>query len=242
MGAGGAPLPRGRRVRCAARLPRPAGGGRLLDRSAAGRARADARAAQFLDRGAAALWPAYRQAPARVRAGRAPAQRRLEPRRRATCRRGTSARGTGGAALRQRRGGLRGRLRAGLERCFRPEGERYDVARYPAVAGTARTSSGGSLQERWRAGARDERRAGRTLVGPHRDTVTLTVDGAEAAAAASAGQARSLLLALALATLEVYAAGAAAGRGGPPGRPGFRARRRAGHGSAARSPAAGRPS
>jgi DNA replication and repair protein RecF len=43
-------------------------------------------------------------------------------------------------------------------------------------------------------------------VGPHRDQVALTVEGADAAGQASAGQCRSLLLALSLATLEVYQA------------------------------------
>ena len=43
-------------------------------------------------------------------------------------------------------------------------------------------------------------------MGPHRDPIALTIDGAEAAEQASAGQCRSLLLALSLATLEVYEA------------------------------------
>jgi DNA replication and repair protein RecF len=51
---------------------------------------------------------------------------------------------------------------------------------------------------------RDEQRARRSLAGPHRDPVRLSIDGVDAAEHASSGQARSLLLALALAALEVY--------------------------------------
>jgi len=54
------------------------------------------------------------------------------------------------------------------------------------------------LAEELAARSRDERRARRTLVGPHRDPIALTIDGAEAAEQASAGQCRSLLLALSL--------------------------------------------
>jgi len=49
-----------------------------------------------------------------------------------------------------------------------------------------------------------ERHAGRTQLGPHRDQVRLELDGQDAAQSASSGQARSLLLALVLASLQVY--------------------------------------
>ena len=60
-----------------------------------------------------------------------------------------------------------------------------------------------ALAEELRALAPRERAAGRSLAGPHRDTVELLLDGQDAGEAASSGQARSLLLALALASLKV---------------------------------------
>ncbi|HEX6739412.1 MAG TPA: DNA replication and repair protein RecF [Vicinamibacteria bacterium] len=159
---------------------------------------------QFLDRAAAALWPAYRQALReyeRVVAQRnaalhdAHGPRALE----AWDERLVEL----GAALRQRRRGYVARLRAALQHGFHPEA--YDVALTPGPVegeGLERERLWSELQERRVA----ERRARRTLAGPHRDTVTLSIDGREAAAVASSGQARSLLLALALASLEVYRA------------------------------------
>lgn len=158
---------------------------------------------QYLDRGAAALWPAYRQA---LRDYERVVQQRnalLE------------AGGNGleawddrlavlGAALRHRRGGYVARLRAGLERAFRPEGEAYAVAVDPEPSPEGEAGEQRRLADELQGRARDERRARRTLVGPHRDLVAFTVDGADAAQQASAGQCRSLLLALSLATLEVY--------------------------------------
>lgn len=160
---------------------------------------------QYIDRAAAALWPAYRQA---LREYERCVQQRnalLE------------AGGGGlevwderlvalGARLRHRRGCYVARLSAGLGRAFRPAGETYAVALDPAPAPEGETGEERRLRDELAARSRDERRARRTLVGPHRDQVALTVDGAEAAEQASAGQCRSLLLALSLATLEVYQA------------------------------------
>jgi DNA replication and repair protein RecF len=160
---------------------------------------------QYIDRGAAALWPAYRQA---LRDYERVVQQRnalLE------------AGGSGleawderlvalGATLRHRRGAYVARLGSGLERALHPEGETYVVALDPAPSPEGEAGEQRRLTEELAARARDERRARRTLVGPHRDEVALTVDGADAAAHASAGQCRSLLLALSLATLELYQA------------------------------------
>jgi DNA replication and repair protein RecF len=160
---------------------------------------------QYVDRAAAALWPAYRQA---LREYERCVQQRnalLE------------AGGGGleawderlvalGARLRHRRGCYVARLAAGLGRAFRPAGETYAVALDPAPAADGEAGEERRLRDELSTRARDERRARRTLVGPHRDQVALTVDGAEAAEEASAGQCRSLLLALSLATLEVYQA------------------------------------
>jgi DNA replication and repair protein RecF len=160
---------------------------------------------QYIDRGAAALWPAYRQALRDYE--------RVVQQRNALLDSG----GPGleawdeqlvalGARLRHRRGGYVARLAEGLERSFRPEGERYGVALCPAPSAEGEAGEATRLAAELAARARDERRARRTLVGPHRDQVALTVGGKEAAEQASAGQCRSLLLALSLATLEVYAA------------------------------------
>ena len=160
---------------------------------------------QYLDRAAAALWPAYRQV-----------QRDYE---RAVQQRNALLDNGGGgleawderlvtlgAGLRHRRACYVARLRQGLERAFRPEGETYTVALDPPPSPDGEAGEQRRLADEVSTRARDERRARRTLVGPHRDQVALTVDGADAAGHASAGQCRSLLLALSLATLEVYQA------------------------------------
>lgn len=158
---------------------------------------------QFLDRSGAALWPAYRQTTREFERVLAQRNAALE----------TGARDLEtwnerfvelGARLRERRAAYADRLRQALRRGFHPENERYDVVLVPAPL------AGGAAAERPRLAAemegrrRDEARARRSLVGPHRDEVLLLVDGEESGVAASSGQARSLLLALALATLDVY--------------------------------------
>jgi len=158
---------------------------------------------QFLDRAGAALWPAYRQTVREFE--------RVLAQRNAALEAGAKDLETWnerfvevGARLRERRAAYVERLREALRHGFHPEGERYDVVLVPAPL------EGGALAERPRLVAemegrrRDESRARRSLVGPHRDEVLLLVDGEEAGVTASSGQARSLLLALALATLEVY--------------------------------------
>jgi len=158
---------------------------------------------QYLDRAASALWPAYRQT-----------QRDYE---RVVQQRNALLEDGGGgleawderlialgAALRHRRGCYVARLRAGLTGGFLPQGEAYTITVDPAAAGEGEAGEQRRLADEVRARARDERRARRTLVGPHRDQVVLSVDGVDAAQQASSGQCRSLLLALSLATLEVY--------------------------------------
>jgi DNA replication and repair protein RecF len=157
----------------------------------------------YLDRSASALWPAYRQTVREFE--------RVLGQRNAALESGAKDLETWnerfaevGARLRDRRAAYVERLRPALQGGFHPEGERYDVVLVPAPL------VGGAAAERPRLVAemegrrRDEARARRSLVGPHRDEVLLLVDGEEAGVAASSGQARSLLLALALATLEVY--------------------------------------
>jgi DNA replication and repair protein RecF len=157
---------------------------------------------QFLDRGASALWPSYRQAlrdyervvrqrNAALEIGRGLEvwdERLVET----------------GAALRQRRGHYVARLRAALVRGNAGRGETYGVSLDPeapvASDGEARERLAAEIAERRTA----ERRARLSLAGPHRDVVTLSVNGQEASEVASSGQARGVLLALTLATLDLY--------------------------------------
>lgn len=153
----------------------------------------------FLDRGAGALWPAYRQAARefeRVLLQRNAAledgsqdlpawdERFLET----------------GARLRYRRAGYVRRLRGELGGSFRPAGEQYQVAVEPGPVDEAAARAG--LDAELAARRTEERRARRSLVGPHRDPVHLLIDGVDAEQTSS-GQARSLLLALNLAVLAL---------------------------------------
>lgn len=110
-----------------------------------------------------------------------------------------------GASLRHRRAGYARRLQAALAVGYRPLGETYEIVLAHAPD-QDETQLRRDLTEELASRHRDEQRARRTLVGPHRDVVQLNIDGGDAADHASSGQARSLLLALALATLEVYRA------------------------------------
>ena len=156
---------------------------------------------QFLDRQAAALWPAYR---AELRTfERLLAQRNAALESRAGDLDAWSERFVeSGARLRHRRAAYAARLTAALAEGFRPARESYEVvaeARPPDETAARR-----ALAAELAALAGRERAAGRSLAGPHRDAIALLLDGRDAAAGASSGQARSLLLALALATLRVH--------------------------------------
>jgi DNA replication and repair protein RecF len=157
---------------------------------------------QYLDRGAAALWPAYRRLQreyerilSQRNAALAGARRDLPA--------WTERLVNVGAALRQRRGEYVRRLRACLDGAFSPQGERYTLALAPEPQAGGEAAERGALSGEVALRSREEERAGRSLVGPHRDAVGLGVDGQEAAGCSS-GQARSLLLALTLAALELY--------------------------------------
>jgi DNA replication and repair protein RecF len=157
---------------------------------------------QFLDRSAGALWPSYR-ADAR-------AFERVLTQRNAALQDQSSDLDIWterfvdlGARLRERRAAYAARLSVALADGFRPQGEDYRVTVRPEVPATEsemRQALAGELH----ALAARERASGRTLAGPHRDTVMMLLNGCDAAHEASSGQARSLLLALVLATLEVY--------------------------------------
>jgi DNA replication and repair protein RecF len=156
---------------------------------------------QYLDRQAAALWPSYR---AEVRAfERLLAQRNAALERRAGDLDVWTERFIeSGSRLRQRRAVYARRLTEALAQGFRPAGETYQVrpSSRPEDEQEARRALTEEIaQLGWR-----ERQAGRSLAGPHRDTVELLLDGRDAALGASSGQCRSLLLALALASLRVY--------------------------------------
>ncbi len=160
---------------------------------------------QYVDRQAGALWPAYRQA--------------LREYDRVLLQRNATLQRHGGdlaawderlcavgARLRHRRACYIQRLQQSLATGFSPRGERYTIAVAPGPLAGGEAAHEATLRGEIEAQKANEYRAGRSLAGPHRDPVTLTVDGHDASSFASSGQARSLLLALALASLEVYRA------------------------------------
>lgn len=157
----------------------------------------------YLDRGASALWPAYRRT-----------LREYEQvvRQRNACleRGGRDLEAWDerlielGAALRHRRAGYTERLRAALRAGYRPQGESYDVELPAEAVAASEADHQHGLRAEVGRRRHEEQRARRSLAGPHRDAVRLNIDGVDAAEQASSGQARSLLLALALATLAVY--------------------------------------
>lgn len=156
----------------------------------------------YIDRAGAALWPSYRKA--------ASDYERVLRQRNAALQRGAADLGVwtdrlleAAAELRTRRARYVDRLQGCLRRGLSLANERYDVCLRPtplATQGEERERLAQDLHQT----RNEERRAGRTLSGPHRDQVRLELDGEDAAQAASSGQARSLLLALALASLDVY--------------------------------------
>jgi DNA replication and repair protein RecF len=157
---------------------------------------------QFLDRSAGALWPTYR-ADAR-------AFERVLSQRNAALR--ESARDLSvwterfiqiGARLRFRRAEYAARLSAALADGFSPAGEVYGVLTRPPHPVTEEDARA-ALAEELAPLLPRERTLGRSLAGPHRDSVDLLLNGRDAATEASSGQARSLLLGLVLASLELY--------------------------------------
>ncbi len=156
----------------------------------------------FLDRAGSALWPAYRRT--------ATDYERVLRQRNAALERGardleawTDQLIEAGANLRLRRSRYVERLRACLRRGLRLGNEEYDIHLTPEPAATD-PDERARLREQIARSQIAERRACRTLVGPHRDVVRLDIGGEDATAGASSGQARSLLLALAVACLDVY--------------------------------------
>jgi DNA replication and repair protein RecF len=156
---------------------------------------------QFLDRTAAVLLPAYKQVLREYE--------RLLLQRNAALERGgrdldawTERLSGAGAELRSRRGAYVSRLQKALLSGFRPSGEHYALRIDPELSDEAQHRE--HLDREFALRRKDEFRARRTLVGPHRDVVHLQIDGEDAAATASSGQARSLLLALTVATLDVH--------------------------------------
>ena len=155
---------------------------------------------QFLDRQAAALWPAYRAELRQFERVLTQRNKALESRARdedawterfVVC----------GSRLRSRRAAYATRLSGALAGGFRPAHERYAVRVPSGHASEAEEQK--VLADELRQLAPRERAAGRSLAGPHRDAVELLLDGQDAREGASSGQARSLLLALALASLRV---------------------------------------
>jgi DNA replication and repair protein RecF len=157
---------------------------------------------QFLDRSAGVLWPAYRadaRAFERVLSQRNAALQQQRSDLPSWTERFVEL----GARLRQRRASYGDRLSAALRTGFRPRQEEYAVANCPEATPTEAEARQALAEELGRLGTR-ERASGRSLAGPHRDTVQMLLNGRDAAQEASSGQARSLLLALVLATLAIY--------------------------------------
>ena len=155
---------------------------------------------QFLDRGAAALWPTYRRALRDYE--------RVLQQRNAALEAGDGGLETWnerfaalGADLRQRRAEYAERLASATDRRLWPDGETYALRTEPGA--TSEQEQRALLWRQIRERSSQERRARRSLVGPHRDRVSLEVNG-EDASGASSGQGRSLLLALTLASVELY--------------------------------------
>ena len=200
---------------------------------------------QYLDRARGRALAGLPAGPAGLRARGPAAQRRARAGGRGPRGVGRAPRRRWGRRLRHRRGGLRGAAprRPGASV---PSGGR-DVRRRPRPRRRSPEGEDGEQRrlpdELASRAARDERRARRTLVGPHRDEVPSPWTARTPAAAASSGQARSLLLALSLATLEVYRQEHGHAGGGAPRRPRFRAGRgargRAVHGGGAAGPGPG---
>lgn len=157
-----------------------------------------------LDRSASALWPTYRHL---VRDYERVLQQRnaaLEQRR-VDVEEWDAQLLDLGSRLRHRRGEYAGRLGAALGLRSAAGGESYGIRLEPQPTGEI-ASERDALAAQLARRRGEERRARRSLVGPHRDTVAMTVDGQEATLFASSGQTRSLLLALTLASLDVYRA------------------------------------
>lgn len=159
---------------------------------------------QYFDRGAAALWPAYRQLLRDYERAHAQRNAALEHGRGADLAAWDETLLEHGARLRLRRARYLALLQAELRNGYRPRGESYQLDVEPHGLVDDEAQARALLQAELDARRGDERRARRALVGPHRDQVRLHIDGADAAETASAGQARSLVLALTLASLEVY--------------------------------------
>jgi DNA replication and repair protein RecF len=159
----------------------------------------------FLDRGAAALWPSYRQLLRQC-------ERVIRQRNAALEARSRDLEAWDeqlvelGAALRHRRAVYVDRLRAALRCGLTAAGEAYDVRLSRQGAPRPEAEEREILRGEIRDGRGAEQGARRTLVGPHRDVVCLSIAEEEVSQGASSGQARSLLLALTLAALEVYGA------------------------------------
>jgi DNA replication and repair protein RecF len=156
----------------------------------------------YLDRGASALWPAYRRLVRDFE--KALAQRNA-----------ALARASGdldawderfsalAAELRLRRQEYADRLTGALRGGFQPDAEAYAIRIEPAAAGVPAAELACRLDAELKQARAHERRCGRTLRGPQRDTVALLLGGSDVSEGSS-GQARSFLLALTVATLDLY--------------------------------------
>jgi DNA replication and repair protein RecF len=156
----------------------------------------------YIDRGGSRLWPAYRQT--------------LRDYERTLAQRNAALRAQGrdlgtwnerlaetGGALRHRRAEYAARLAAALAAAEPLARERVGLTVGGGAPAQDPAAEGERLLAQIAAALPAERRAGRSLCGPHRDPVAMTVDERDVAEVSS-GQARTALLSLLLATLDVY--------------------------------------
>lgn len=158
----------------------------------------------YVDRGGSRLWPAYRQIVRDYE--RTLAQRNAALRSEGGDLQTWSERlAETGGALRHRRAEYASRLRLvlGQGESLTPERVALQVGRPDEGLDPAGETV--RLQREIDRLLGAERRAGRSLCGPHLDPVAVTVDGHDISEVSS-GQARTALLALLLATLDVYRA------------------------------------
>lgn len=112
-----------------------------------------------------------------------------------------------GAALAMHRAALLGRIRSHFAEVYAriAPRERADVAYRPSIGelGSSREETEEIMLAALATARTDELRRGLTLVGPHRDEVSFSIDGRAARDFGSQGQQRSLVLAWKIAEVEV---------------------------------------
>jgi len=158
---------------------------------------------QFLDRSASIIWPAYRQALRDYERVLLQRNAALQTRHRDLVDWDQQFVELG-AQLRQRRRDYLTKVSTALRTHVRQIPDAYDIVMDLDGLDPQDADGREALRSEMERRRGEELRVGRSLVGPHRDPVSIRVNGHDAAETASSGQARGALLALTLAALEVY--------------------------------------